>query len=153
DVGDAAQEYDVALAELAFGAAVDLENAERNALAPEDDVHGAPDAVLNQQFRGAEPLLDFEMIRDHGFSGLQRISGRRSRIGTDRRDADHTLAPPDTGGYEKSVLLRQKFQYFGKLRSEPRRRRSGRFLKQLAKRRPLQREDAEVGEKLLLLDS
>src|SRR5690349_10336453 len=76
NVGDAAEKYDVALAELTFRPTIDLEHAEWDAVPAEDDVHGAPDAVLNQQFGGAEPFLDIEMVGDHGFSGLQRISGR-----------------------------------------------------------------------------
>src|SRR5262249_45607303 len=51
DVGDPAQKYDIGFAEFAFGLAVHLENPKRSAVAAEDDVHGAPDAILNEQFR------------------------------------------------------------------------------------------------------
>ena len=58
DVGDALQKYDIALGEFTFRPAVNFEHPVRSTISLENDVHGAPDTVLDQQFRGPESLLN-----------------------------------------------------------------------------------------------
>src|SRR5690242_2841740 len=59
------QERKIVLGKFAFGAAVGLQHAERRAVALQDDVHRAADAVLREQFGRAEALFVFEMVGDH----------------------------------------------------------------------------------------
>ena len=55
--------------ELVLGPTVDLQHPKRLAVALQDDVHGAADAVLHKQFGGSKPLLVLKVIRDDGFAG------------------------------------------------------------------------------------
>ena len=64
------------LDELIFRSAVDLQHAERPAISLQDDVHGAVNAMSDQNLGRSEALLDFEMIGDHWPAGFQRKSGR-----------------------------------------------------------------------------
>jgi len=64
------------LDELILGSAVDLQHAERLAIPLQDNVHGAVDAVSDQNLGRFEALLVFEMIGDHWPAGFQRESGR-----------------------------------------------------------------------------
>src|SRR6516162_9330531 len=66
DVGGSLQKGQVMRDELVLGPAVDLQDPKRLAIAPQDDVHGAADAVLQKQFGGSKPLLVLKVIRDDG---------------------------------------------------------------------------------------
>jgi hypothetical protein len=153
DVGDAAQEHDVALTELAFGAAIDLEHAERGAFSPEDDIHGAPNAVLDQQLGGAEPVLHLQVVRDHCLAGLESIARRGSRIGAHGRGADDAGVPPDAGADQEPVLPGHILEDLRKLGFEAGRCELRRLVEQLGKRRSFECQHAEVRQDLLLLDS
>ena len=72
DVRRALQEGEIMLDELVLRPAVDLEHPERPAIALQDDVHRAVDAVLAQDFRRPEALLVFEVIGNHRLAGAQR---------------------------------------------------------------------------------
>ena len=48
DIRSALQKRDVVLAKLAFGPAIDFEHAERRAIALQDDVHRAANAMLDE---------------------------------------------------------------------------------------------------------
>ena len=74
NIRGALQERDVVFGKLAFEAAVDFKHAKRFAVALQNDIHGAANAVLDQQFRRAKPLFVFEMIRNHRLAGVQRIA-------------------------------------------------------------------------------
>src|SRR6202042_2406900 len=90
DVGGALQKSDVVLAKLAFGFAVDFQDAERRAVALENDVHRPANAMLNKQVRCPETLLIFEVVRNNGLTGAQGIAGRRLQIGPHTCHADYT---------------------------------------------------------------
>jgi hypothetical protein len=62
DVCGALQKGDVVLAKLAFGFAVYFQHAERRAVALQNNVHGAANAMLKKQFRGSKSLLIFEVV-------------------------------------------------------------------------------------------
>ena len=70
------QEGDVMLAEFALGPAVDLQHAERLAVALQDHVHGPTNTVHLQQVGRTEPLLVFEVVGDHRLAGAQGKAGR-----------------------------------------------------------------------------
>ena len=76
DVRRALQKSQILFDELAIGTAVDLEDAERLAVALQDHVHCAPNAVALKQLRRPEPLFIFQMIGD---DGLARAQGETSR--------------------------------------------------------------------------
>ena len=79
----ALQEGEVVLDELVLRPAVDLENAERPAVALQDDVHRPVNAVLAQDLGRPETLLVSEVVGDHRLAGAQRKSRRRRQVGAD----------------------------------------------------------------------
>ena len=70
------EEGDVILAEVEFGAAIDLENAKRFAVALQDDIHSAGDAIPREQLWCSKTLFVLEMIGNHGLAGLEGKSCR-----------------------------------------------------------------------------
>jgi hypothetical protein len=58
------QKGQVMFDELFLGPAIDLQHTERLAVALQDDIHGAPDAVLHEQLRGSKPLLVLKVVGD-----------------------------------------------------------------------------------------
>ena len=76
DVGGALQEREIMLDELIFRSAVDLQHAERPAISLQDNVHGAMNAVSDQNLGRSEALFVFEMVGDHRPAGFQRESSR-----------------------------------------------------------------------------
>jgi hypothetical protein len=63
------QEGQVLGNELLLGPAIDLQHTERLAVALQDDIHGAPDAVLYEKLRSSKPLLVFKVVGDDRFTG------------------------------------------------------------------------------------
>src|ERR1700690_939422 len=76
DIGGALQESEIMLDELILRSAVDLEHAERLPIPLQDNVHGAVNAVSEQDLGRSEALFVFEMIGDHWPAGFQRESRR-----------------------------------------------------------------------------
>ena len=153
NVGGALQEGDVVFAELAFGAAVDLKHAERRTVALQDDVHGAADAVLDQQFGGPEALLVFEMVRDDRLASMQGITGRRCQVGADGSVADHAGVPADAGLDQQPVLAGQIFQNLAVVGAQPFGGHPRGVLEHAGEAGALQRQHAEFGQQFLLTDA
>ena len=141
------------LAEFAFGSAVDFQHAERRAVALQDDVHCAANAVLDEQLRRAKSLLVFEMIGNHWLARAQGIAGRRGQIGADGGMPDHALTPADAGAHQQPVVGRNVFQHFAVFGCQTFRRHADRVIEHVDEARALQREDAEFGEQLLLANA
>ena len=80
-------------------------------------------------------------------------AGRRGEIGIDFRIADDTIVPPHAGTHQKPVLPRQEFHDLAEFGLQSLRREARRPFKKLIQGRPLQREDAELGEDLLLTNA
>ena len=74
NVRRALQEGEIMLDELVLRPAVDLEDPERPAIALQDDIHRAVDAVLTEDCGRPEALLVFEVVGNHGLAGAQRKS-------------------------------------------------------------------------------
>ena len=153
DVRGALQKCDVVLAELAFGSAVDFEHAERRAVALQNDVHRAANAVFNEQFGGTKPLLIFEMVGNNGLAGAQGIAGRRGQVGADGGMADHPFAPADARANQKPVLGRNVFHDFAVFRPQTFGCHPGGVIEHADEARALQGEDAEFSEQLLLTNA
>jgi hypothetical protein len=150
NVGGALKEREIILDELIARSAVDLENPERPTIALQDNVHGATNAMSDENLGRSETLLDFEMIGDHWSAGLQCKSGRRSEIRVDFGDADDAWVPTHAGPNQKSVLGRNIFEHFAKLGSKALGGQARRIRKKLLEPRPLQCADAELRQDLLL---
>ena len=153
NVGGPLQERDIVLAELAFGAAVDLQHAERRAIALQDDVHGAPDAVRDEQFRGPEALLVLEVVRDDRLSGVQGVARRRGQIGPDAGHADNPFVPANAGANQQPVFRRNVFQHLAILRAKSLGRHAGGVIEHAHEARALQGMHAKLGQQLLLPDA
>ena len=149
-VGGALQKRDVVFAELARRPAVDFQHAERRIVALQNDVHGAANAVFDQQFRGPEPLLVLEMVGDDRLAGVQGEAGGRGHVGADRRDADDAFVPADAGAYQQPVFGRDKLENFAVFGLKAFGRQTGREIQQVEKRGALQCMHAEFCENFLL---
>src|ERR1700693_5083283 len=76
DIGGALEEREIMLDELVLRSAVDLEHAVRLSIPLQGNVHGAVNAVSDQNFGRPEALLVLEMIGDHWPASFQREAGR-----------------------------------------------------------------------------
>ena len=150
NVRRAPQKCEIMLDELAFGSAADLEHAEGPAISLQDDVHGAANAMSDENLGGSKALLDFEMIGDDGPAGFQRKPGRRSEIGADGGDADNARLPTDSGANQKLVFSRNIFEHAAKLSAKALRGQARRFRQKLVERRSLQCAGAELSQDFLL---
>ena len=152
NVGGALQEGNVVGGEFALGAAVDFKHAIRLAVALQNHVHGAADAVLEQELGGAEALFVFEVIGDDGLAGAQGVAGGRGHVGADGCRADDTGVPTDAGAYQEAAFRRHEFQDFGEFGRQALGGQPGGQVEQLRKRRSLQRAHAKLRQNLLLTD-
>ena len=134
------------LAELALGPAVDLEHAERLAVALQDHVHGPPDAVERQQLGRTEPLLVLEVVGDHRLAGAQRKSGRGGQIGADPGDADHARTPADPCANQQAVLGREVLEHLAESAWSPSAASWAVSVQQLDEGRALQRQHTQLGQ-------
>src|SRR5205085_8340473 len=116
DVGCPLQERDVVLAELPLGPAVDLQHAVGRAIALKDVVHGASNAVLDQEFRRSKPLLILQVIADDWLTGMQGKPRRGFEISPDGCNTDDSLMPANTCANQQPILSRQVLQNLAKLR-------------------------------------
>ena len=78
-----------------------------------------------KQFRRSKSLLVFEMVRNNGLAGAQRIAGRRGQVGPDTCRADNTLFPAHAGANQKAVLGWHVFQDFTVFRAQSLGRHAG----------------------------
>ena len=152
DVRRALQKGYVVRGELAFGAAVDFEDAKRLAVALEDHIHGAVDAMLQQQLRRAEALFVFEMIGDDRLAGAQGIAGGRCHVGANGRGANDAWVPADAGAHQETALRRHELQNLGEFRLQAFGSQPGGQIEQFRKRRALQSFHAKFRQNLLLPD-
>src|ERR1700733_2179354 len=150
DVCGALQKSDVVLTKLAFGFAVDFQDAERRAVALKNDVHRSANPVFNKQVRCPETLLNFEVVRNHGLAGAQSIAGRRLQIGPHTCHANHTLAPADSGPNQKAVLGWNVLQDFAIFRIQSFGCHACRMIEHADEARALKRKDPQFGKELLL---
>ncbi len=153
NVGGALQERDVVFAEFSLGPAVDLEHAEGLAIALQDHIHRAADAVLDQEFRRPEALLVFEMIGNHRLAGMQGKACRRCEIGADAGRPDNAFVPANTGPHQQPVLSRHIFQNLAVFRLQPFRREAHGLIEQVGEGRTLERQHAQIGQNLLLANT
>jgi hypothetical protein len=103
DIGDALKKHDVALSKLPFQPAIDFKDPVRSAITLEDYVYGAPDTVLDQQFRGTESLFNIEVVRNDRFAGMKRIAGR------DAVSAPRVATPTTSGPQPTPAQTRKRF--------------------------------------------
>ncbi len=153
NVRRALQECEIVLDELTAGPAVDLQHPEGPAVALQDDVHRAKNAMSDKDLRRFEALFDLEMVGDDGSAGFESKSGRRSEIGVDFGDAHNTRLPADAGANHKSVFGRKIFEHLAKLGSQAFRGQARRIGEKLVEPRSLQRADAELGQDFLLANA
>jgi hypothetical protein len=109
--------------------------------------------VSNQQVRGPEALLIFEVVRNDGLAGPQSIAGRRLQIGPDTCHADDTLAPAYPGPNQKAALRRYVFHDFAVFGTEPFGRYACGLIKHAGEARALKRKHAQFGKEFLLTDT
>ena len=138
------------LDKLIIRPAVDLQHAERSAIALQDNVHGAVNAMSDQKLGRSEALLVFQVIGDHRPTGFKRKSGRRSKISADADDADNARLPTNALPNEKAVFSWNVFEHLTKLCAQALGREPRRIRKKLIEPRSLQRADPELGKDLLL---
>jgi hypothetical protein len=150
DVRGALQERDVMLAEFAFRPAIHLEHAIWNAVALQNDIHGPADSVSGEQFRSSKPFFIFEMIGNHGLTGLQGVARRRIQVGSNRCVADHTFVPADAGANKETLVCREVLQDFAVFGVQAFGRHPGSVVEQIGEARALQGQDPKFGEQLLL---
>jgi hypothetical protein len=136
--------------ELLFGPAVDLQHSKRFAIALQDDIHGAPDAVLHEKFGGSKPFLVLKVIGDDGLPGPQCKTGGRSKIGPDARYSDDSGVPTDASADEKAILCRNMLQDFAKLGPHALGRTSRGITQKLIEARALKRRNTKFGQYFLL---
>ena len=153
DVRRALQEGEIVLDELVLRPAVDLEHPERPAIALQDDVHRAVDAVLAQDLRRPEALLVLEVVGNHRLAGAQRKPRRGGQIGADAGGADNACVPTDAGADQQFVLGRDVFQHLAELGAQPFGRQARGVGEKRVERRALQRGHAQLGQYFLLPDT
>src|SRR5262245_6258831 len=137
DVRRALQERDIAFAEFTLGTAVDLQHAVWRAIALKDDIHRAPNAVLDEKLRCPEALFVFEMIGDDRPAGAQGESRRRFEFGADPRDPDNAHIPTDARADQKAIFRRDVLQDLAVFGLHPFRSETCRLIQQLEKRHAL----------------
>ena len=153
DVGGALQESEIVLDELVLRAAVDLEHPERPAVALQDDVHGAVDAVL-RRISGVRKRSSFSRWLE--ITGLPVRSANpagEARSAPMLACADDACVPADAGPDQQPVLGRDVFQHLAelgpqRLGGEPRR-----FGQELVEVGALQGGHAQLGQNFLLADT
>ena len=69
DVGGPLQKGQIMCDQLVLGTAVDLQHPKRLAVALQDDIRGAPDAVLLEKLRSSKPLLVLKVVGDDRLTG------------------------------------------------------------------------------------
>src|ERR1700689_1321720 len=106
NVGSTLQKSDVALAKLAFGFAVHFQHTERRAVALQNNIHRAMNAVLAKQFRRSKSMLVLKVVRNDGLASAQRIAGGGGQIGPDTGRADNAVFPAHSGTDQEAVLRR-----------------------------------------------
>src|SRR6185437_11494885 len=153
NIRGALQERNILLAELALGPAVYFQHAEGRAVALQAHVHGAVDAVHDQQFRGAEPLFVFKMIGNDRLAGMQGVAAGRFQIGTHAGRADHAFVPTDAGSHKEPVLRRDVFQNLAVFRPQAFGRHAGGVIEHANEAGPLQRKDPEFRQQFLLTNA
>jgi hypothetical protein len=116
----------------------------------QDDIHGAVDAVLHEQFGRPKPLFILKVIGDDGPAGAQRKTGRRSEIGADGRYADDAKFPTYTSADQKAIFRRNVLQDLAKLCLHAFGRQSRGIAHQLIEACALKRRDSELGQYFLL---
>src|SRR5271165_6291148 len=92
DIRSTLQESDVMLAELTFRSAVDFEHSKWQAIALQNNIHGTVDSVFSEQFRSSKSFFIFEMVGNHGLTGVEGVASRRIQIGSDGRVANWSAA-------------------------------------------------------------
>src|SRR5262249_4400252 len=137
DVRRSLQERDIAFAELTLGSAVDLQHAVWGAIALKDDIHRAPNAMLDEKFWCPEALFVFEMIGDDRSAGTQGESRRRFEIGPDPGDPDNAHIPTDARADQKAIFRRDVLQDLAVFGLHPFRSETCRLIQELEKRRAL----------------
>jgi len=150
DIRSPLQESDVMLAELTFRSAVDFEHSKWQAIALQNDIHGTADSVFDEQFRSSKSFFIFEMIGNHGLTGLESVASWRIQIGSDGRVANHTLAPADARANEQPLVCRNVLHDFAILGVQAFGRHPRGVIEQIGEARALQGQDPELGEQLLL---
>ena len=90
------QERDIVLGKLPLGSAVDLQHPVGGAIALKDDVHGAANAVFDEQLWCSKSLLILKVIANYWLAGAQGKPGRGFEIGANSCHADNTLIPTDS---------------------------------------------------------
>ena len=150
DIGGSLKEREVMLDEVIIQSAVDLQHAERSAIALQDDVHGAANAMSDQNLGRSEALLRFEVIGDHRLAGFQRESGRRSEIRADADDADNAWLPTNARPDEETVFSWNVFEHLAKLGAQALGSKPRRVSQKLVEPWSLQRANAELGKDFLL---
>jgi hypothetical protein len=138
------------LAELPLGSAVNLQHTIGGAVTLEDDIHGAANAVFDEELRGSKPLLILKVIADDGLPGTQGKTRRGLKISPDRCHPDDALVPTDACANKKPILTRQIFQYLAKLCFHALGGQAGGLIQQFEEWPSLQCQDAQFRKNLLL---
>ena len=119
--------------------------------APRDEnVDGALDAVLRQQFRRSKAGFFLKVVGNDDLAGMERIAGGRLQIDAQGYLADRLRRPSDACAHQQPFFLRHVLQDLGEgcfktLRAELRR-----SLQYLADVAGLQRGSAELAQQGLL---
>src|SRR5512143_778917 len=103
-------------AELTLGSAVDLQYTIGRAIALENDIHRASNAMFKKKLRCPKPLFILEVIGDYWLTGAQGESGWRFQIGADGRYSNDTFMPTYARADQKSIFCRDVLQDLAELR-------------------------------------
>ena len=150
DIARLPDEREVMLGDVILQSAVDLQHAERSAIALQDDVHGAANAMPEQNLGRSEALLRFEVIGDHWLAGFQRESGWRSEVRADADDADNAWLPTNARPDQEAVFSWNVFEHLAKLSAQALGGKPRRVSEKLVKPWSLQRANPELGKDFLL---
>ena len=150
-VGQRLQERHVLVREIGSVGAVAFEDAEWLAAAgADDDVDGAPDAVVGQQGGRAEPCFLREMVGDDRLGAAECIAGRAFEVRADRCLADDAGVPADAGADQEDAVRGDVFEDLGEAGFQPLRGHHAGFIQDGLQAVALHREQPEFGDKLLL---
>lgn len=110
----------------------------------DQDVDGALDAVLRQQFRGSKAGFFLKVVGNDHLAGMERIAGGRLQIDTQGYLAGCLWPPSDACAHQQPFFLRHVLQDLGEGSFETLGAELGRSSQYLADVAGLQRGSAKL---------
>ena len=151
--GEAGKEVRIRNIELAGFGTVDFEDAERQvafAAAGDQDVDGAPDAMIREELGRSKSRFLLEVVGNDHLSGLESVAGRGLQVDAKRNLADRPWSPSDAGTHQQAFVVRHILQDFGEPGFEALGAELGGTLQDLCDVAGLQRRAAELAQQRLL---